>query len=116
MQQLVRVVNKMKTSEKEYLLSKHQEIVGRFKSDVIDKASEIDPDSEHYWESLAYGYFIAAGILGDSINTESPEPYYDARILSFFGLIEKISDINITDIFIFSLFFDTFNERLLSLS
>lgn len=38
-----------------------EEAKKKFHKEVVDKASEVDPDNERYWTDLAYGYLLALG-------------------------------------------------------
>lgn len=37
----------------------NDQLVARWKRDVFTDAEKVDPDKEHNWESLSYGYFLA---------------------------------------------------------
>ncbi len=55
--------------------------IERWKKDVWDKQTEVDPDNEtHDWESLALGYFIGLGLSID-------DAYDSVREASKQGLI-----------------------------
>lgn len=36
-------------------------LIDQFKTEVSDKATEIDPDNEYCWKSLTYGWYLAKG-------------------------------------------------------
>lgn len=40
----------------------HDKLLVRFKAEVYDKASDIDPEDEHDWTSLAFGFGLGAGL------------------------------------------------------
>lgn len=37
----------------------NRDMIRQWKSHIYGKADDIDPDKEHSWESLSYGYFLA---------------------------------------------------------
>ena len=43
-------------------MNKYQELIDQFKTEVDDRAEEVDPNMECYWQDLTIGWAIGKGL------------------------------------------------------
>lgn len=55
-------------------------MVALFKSEVHDRATEIDPDDEHDWRSLTLGWALAKGMTPDEADEFSVYIRYSTNL------------------------------------
>ena len=53
-----------------------EEAKAKWETEVFDNVSEVDPEDEHYWKSLAYGFFLGCGFHPDDAHELTREVDY----------------------------------------
>lgn len=68
--------------EKEASISKWPDLIHSFKTEICDRAKEIDPSEELDWYALSYGYFLAKGVPLDDVSWLAIHVRYDLHYWS----------------------------------